>query len=236
MGSARRRRNPRGSWLILATGVALILAGLLMIPQLRKQQRASDIVVPEVKAYYQELADGNALGSPDAPITVIEFSDFQCPHCQRWFQETEPAFVEEFVKTGKARFIYRTMGDFLGPESLAASMALYCAEEQGAFWPYHNILFANPPQRPNSGAYRVERLVAMAEALDLDVQAFETCLSEERYRDKAMQDQQDGMRFGVRGTPAFVFQTQDGRSFLLEGAHPIDSFRQAVNQLLSTSE
>ncbi len=234
MTPARRQGSRPMLWISVAVGLALILTGLLMFPQLRKQQ--SDLVLPELKPYYQELADGNALGSPDAPLTVMEFSDFQCPHCQRWFRETEAAFIEEFVIPGKVRFVYRTMGDFLGPESLNAGMALYCAEEQGAFWPYHAILFLNPPARPNSGAYAPERLVSMAEALGLDVQAFEACLKEERYRDRAMQDQQDGVRFGVRGTPAFVFQTQDGRSFLLEGAHPITSFRQAVAQLLSSSE
>ncbi len=234
MASARRQGSRPILWISVAVGVALILTGLLMFPQLRKQK--ADLVLPEMKPYYEELADGNALGKPNAPLTVMEFSDFQCPHCQNWFRETEAQFIEEFVVPGKVRFVYRTMGDFLGPESLAAGMALYCAEEQGAFWPYHNILFLNPPVRPNSGAYSVERLVSMAEALGLDTQAFAACLEEGRYRDRAMQDKEEGIRLGVRGTPAFVFQTADGQTFLLEGAHPIASFRQAVSQLLSPSE
>ena len=226
----------RGLWILTGLGIALILAGLLVLPQLRKQQTQSEFVIPPKKPYYR-LADGNALGKPDAPLTVTEFSDVQCPHCQRWARTVEAQFIQEFVIPGKIRFVYRSMGDFLGQESLWAAEAMYCAEEQGAFWPYHDILFANPPQQANSGAYSKERLVAMAQALaqaqnlDLDVEAFRQCLEEGRYEERARQDQVDGLRFGVRGTPSFVFQTQDGRFFLLEGAQPVEAFRYALRQL-----
>lgn len=238
-------RSQRGLWILSGIGLALILAGLLILPQLRKQaspatseaglQKKGDFLVPEPKSYYN-LADGNALGKPDAPLTVTEFSDFQCPHCQNWARDVEPLFIAEFVETGKVRFVYRSMGDFLGPESLLAAEALYCADDQGAFWPYHDILFANPSRRPNIGDYSKKRLVGMAEALGLDTLAFQQCLDEHRYRDRAMQDQKDGLRFGVRGTPAFLFQTQDGRYYLMEGEMPIEAFRNAIQQLLGTSQ
>ncbi len=224
----RRRSAPHTKWLPMAIGVALILAGLLILPQLN---RGSDVVVPEPKDYWN-LAQGNSLGREDAPLTIMEFSDFQCPHCQTWFRDVEPQFIQEFVVPGKVRFVYRTMGDFLGPESLLASMALYCAEEQGAFWPYHDALFLNAPLRPNTGAYSRQRLLTLADALDLDVDAFATCLREERYLERAMQDKREGFQYGVEGTPSFVLLTSHGEAYLLVGARPIEDFRQALAQLL----
>lgn len=227
MPKSQKRQHQH--WLILAVGAALVLTGLLLLPQ---WHQGSDVVLPEPKPYW-DLAQGNSLGVPDAPLTVIEFSDFQCVHCQRWFQEVEPQFLEEFVVPGTVRFVYRTMGDFLGPESLQASMALYCAEEQGAFWPYHDALFLNAPLRPNTGTYRTDRLVELARALNLDAQAFSTCLETQRYRDRALQDKQEGFQYGVEGTPSFVLMTQHGDAYLLVGAQPLANFRQAIAQLLS---
>ncbi len=235
----RGSSNRTTLWLFVGMGIALILAGIFAVPLLRKQkaQQAAEqgeFRLPGKKDYYA-LAQDNALGDPNAPITVMEFSDVQCPHCQEWARETEPAFIEQFVKTGKVRFIYRSMGDFLGPDSLMAAEGMYCAGEQNAFWPLHDTVFLNPPPRPNSGWYSEERLTAMARALGLDAEAFATCMKEHRYRERALKDKEEGLRFGVRGTPAFVFQTADGRMYLLEGAHPISSFQSAVQQLLQGS-
>ncbi len=239
MTPRKRTSDSTMLWLFVGMGIALILAGVFMLPLLRQQKQQEqaeqgEFQLPGEKDYYA-LADGNALGDPNAPITIMEFSDVQCPHCQRWAREVESAFIEQFVKTGKVRFVYRSMGDFLGPESLLAAEGMYCAEEQGAFWPFHDTVFLNLPPRPNSGWYSEERLTAMARALGLDAEAFATCMKERRYRERALQDKEEGLRFGVRGTPAFVFQTQDGQLFLLEGAHPISSFQSAVQQLLQGS-
>lgn len=97
-----------------------------------------------------------SLGRSDAPITIIEFADFQCPFCERFYKDAESGIIENYVKSGKVKFVFRNYA-FLGPESNIAAEGSYCASEQGKFWEYHNFLFDN--QGPeNSGTFSKESL------------------------------------------------------------------------------
>ncbi|MCL5019399.1 MAG: thioredoxin domain-containing protein [Patescibacteria group bacterium] len=97
-----------------------------------------------------------ALGKPDAPVTIIEFADYQCPFCERYYTDAEKNIMEDYVKTGKVKFIFRNYA-FLGPESILAAEGGYCAAEQGKFWEYHNFLYEH--QGPeNSGTFSKENL------------------------------------------------------------------------------
>ena len=96
------------------------------------------------------------MGKSDAPVTVIEFADFQCPFCERFYKDAEKGIIENYVKSGKVKFVFRNYA-FLGPESNIAAEGAYCANEQGKFWEYHNFLFDN--QGPeNSGTFSKENL------------------------------------------------------------------------------
>ena len=107
------------------------------------------------------------LGDPSAPITIVEFGDYQCEQCYAWFHETKPALVRDYIDTGKANLVFVDLA-FLGRDSIPASMATYCAEDQGMYWEYHDLLY-NFQEQVDNGWANSERLKAFAFSLDLDM-------------------------------------------------------------------
>jgi protein-disulfide isomerase len=150
-----------------------------------------------------ELADGFALGSPDAPVTVEVWEDFQCPFCQRFTFEIEPALVEQYVETGEVRLVFRNLA-FLGDESHWAAVAASLAADQNMFWPFHDYLFANL-RGENVGSYDLERLQEIGEAVGLDMDAFRDGLRLENARERFATIQAEARRdagaLGINATP-----------------------------------
>ncbi len=232
--TAQGSRRQRLITLMSIAGVVLVLMAFIILAQSGQNrptptaQKAS-IVIPPPREHPH--ADDNRMGDPNAPVTVVEYSDFQCPYCRLFAQQIEPQLIQNEIAQGKARFIYRTMGDFIGQESLDAAEAAYCAGEQNRFWDYHDILFANW-QGENVGSFAPDRLMAFAEFLQLDMAHFRHCFDTHKYRDRAMQDKQDGLAAGVRGTPSFLIIAPDGSSRLMEGAYPYEEFQKAIEDAL----
>ncbi len=232
---AQEAKRQRLVTLIVIAGIVLVVFAGVILAQNRQQSAtttptvSTEVVVPPPREHPNP--EDNALGDPDAPVTIIEYSDFQCPYCLRFAQQIEPDLIANEVATGRVRFIYRSMGDFIGPESLAAAEAAYCAGEQNRFWDYHDILFANW-QGENVGSFSQKRLLQFAEALGLDMNAFRSCLDDHKYRARALKDKQDGIAAGVRGTPSFVIIAPDGSQQLIEGALPYTEFRKAIEEAL----
>lgn len=181
------------------------------------------------------MANDNAMGDPNAPIKIEEFSDFQCPYCARFHEETEWQIANSYVTDGTVYFVYRSFGDFIGAESQAAAEAAYCAGDQNKYWEYHDILFANQTGE-NVGAYTDRRLQAFAEALSLDMNAFNSCFSSGKYADRVAQDRVDGTAAGVTGTPAFLITyTVNGeqKSRFIAGAYPFSEFQTQIEGALT---
>jgi protein-disulfide isomerase len=157
------------------------------------------------------LADGKALGSPGAPVTVEIWADFQCPFCGRLAREVEPRLVTDFVEKGIVRLVAHDFA-FLGSshtpdESLAAATAARCAALQGHYWEYANFLFWNQDGE-NKGAFREERLLAMADAVGLDRASFESCLKDASVRRGVQQETVDGAAQGITSTPTVFVNGQ----------------------------
>ena len=231
---AARQRRERIITMIVIAGVILLLGGLLFLASQSQEQASptpagANLVPPAPHPHPSE--DANALGDPNAPVTIIEYSDFQCPFCGRFALQTEPLLIRDYVETGKVRLIYRTFGDWIGPESLRAAEAAYCAGDQGKFWAFHDALFANQ-HGENQGAFTRERIEAMAKMLGLDMDAFRKCMDEHKYQKQAMQDLQDGQAAGVKGTPSFIIIAPDGSQQFIEGAQPYERFREAIEEAL----
>jgi protein-disulfide isomerase len=163
-------------------------------------------------------ADGPAQGPPNAPIEMIEFSDFQCPYCQR----AHPT-VKQVLDTygSRVRLVYRNYPLPNHPNARPAAEAAQCANEQGKFWPYHDRLFANPTKLSDAD------LKQGAAELGLDAGRFNACVDSHKYKAVVDADIKDGDAAGVSGTPAFFI---NGRS--LTGAQPFEAFKRIIDEEL----
>ncbi|MBZ0294699.1 MAG: thioredoxin domain-containing protein [Anaerolineae bacterium] len=160
-------------------------------------------------------------GPEDAPVVIVEFSDFNCTYCNRFANETLNPLLTNYE--GKVRFTYRDY-PILAESSLTAALAGHCAAEQGNFWDYHTMLFEN------RGEFAREQLIGYAESIGLDADSFTTCLDEERYLDTVVADYRDGEGLGIRGTPAFFI---NGRP--ISGAQPYEVFAGIIDEELAAA-
>jgi len=153
-----------------------------------------------------DQADGHALGASDAPVTVEVWADFQCPYCALFTTLVEPRIVDTYVESGRVRLVFRDLA-FLGEESRWATVAARLAEEQGAFWPFHDYLFANQ-QGENKGSFSIERLREIAGRVGLDRATFDAGLeleaARELFAEIRAEFETDAARLGIRSTPTVV--------------------------------
>ncbi len=169
------------------------------------------------------------LGDPSAPITIVEFGDYQCEQCYAWFHETKPAIVQDYIDTGKVNLVFVDLA-FLGKDSIPASMATYCAEDQRMYWEYHDLLY-NSQESVDGGWANSERLKAFASSLDLDMELFESCLDNEKYSKRVQYNIQQAKDNGVRGTPGFFIVGPDGQQ-KIGGAQPFSVFKQILDSMI----
>jgi len=196
-------------WVLVAAAAGFLAAYLLLQP-------------PKPAAGGAALLDEPAQGAADAPVTIIEFADFKCGFCLRHFTQTLPILREEYIATGKVRYIFRNF-PILGVQSRWAALAAECAHEQGRFWEYHDQLFALTQQGQE---FLRSRLKSIAAELGLDSAQFDSCLDSSKYLAEVQEDIMAGQ--GVTGTPAFLINGE-----LLIGAQPIDVFRQRIEEALA---
>lgn len=218
---------PRGGKNAYIVPGAIIIAGVLIAGAVLYTDKApAPARDPEVAAVaptqelsqdiVQDLADDDPfLGDPSAPVAVVEFGDFQCPFCGKFFREAEHDIIEMYVKTGKVKFVFR---DFpltsIHEEAQKSAEASVCAHEQGQFWRYHDLMFER------QGDLSLKNYKAWAREIGLKAAQFDQCLDSGKYAAEIQKDLSDGMQAGVSGTPAtFV----NGR--LVEGAVPFEDYR-----------
>lgn len=142
-------------------------------------------------------------GQATAPLTMVEWADFQCPFCRSFATDIEPRLMEDLVADGKVRFVFRHMA-FLGEESRRAAQASECAGDQGKFWEYHDKLFANW-NGENRGAFADDNLRRFAGELRLDQIQFDACFNSGKYVKRVDDDRQAARDLGVNSTPTFFF-------------------------------
>jgi protein-disulfide isomerase len=221
-----------GCLLALCTAAAM-LAGIFHFTHLCGNQVVSpisDIVSVETNA--RPHVDGNSMGDPNAPIQMVEYGDYQCPFCERFYTEPEPLLVEYFIEPGDVHFTYRSAGN---TESQDAALAAYCAADENKFSEMHDALFANNRDVENQGAFSSRRLLAIAERIGLDRTTFQDCYDGGKYADQVQQDFDDAMESGIQGTPFFVLTHQvnsETQTEYIGGAQPFDAFQQTIETIL----
>jgi len=162
------------------------------------------------------------LGDANAPITIVEFGDYQCFYCNKFFHETEDQIYENYIKTGKAKLIFKDF-TIIGPDSIVAAHAAHCADEQGKFWEYHDTLYNNW-NGENNGWAAAENQNKFAQGLGLDMTAFSECMSSEKYTQKIQASTNDAQTLGLSGTPGFFIIGPNNNVVRVPGAQPFDVF------------
>lgn len=174
--------------------------------------------------------DDRVRGDQQAPVTLLEYSDFTCGFCEKFFQETWPLLNSEYIQTGKLRLIYRDFPRAVSGPSVDTAMAARCAGEQGQYWSMHDRLFSS------SRKFSSDQLQQQAEDLRLNVRQFSECVQEERYIESIYRDRMEGGSIGVRGTPHFILylthNPEAGPLLVIPGALPFDTFQEHIEKLL----
>lgn len=170
------------------------------------------------------------LGSLDAPITIIEFGDYQCPQCNKWYHNVKPDIEEKYIQTGKANLIFVDLA-FFGPDSAKAAQATYCADEQGRYWEYHNMLYSNQ-KGINDGWANIENLKKFASGLNLDIESFNNCLDSGKYQKRVDNNVEVAKKNGASGTPTFIIVSSSGNQERIEGAQPFSVFKQTLDSMI----
>ena len=183
------------------------------------------------------LDDDPVKGNPDATVTIVEFSDFQCPFCKRFHETTLPLIQKNYIDTGKVKFVYR---DFpiqsLHPNgAVPAALASECADEQGMFWEYHDKLFQNQKNWERLGTEDVvNELKAYAEEFGLNTNQFNECLNSGKYLDEVQKDYQEGSSYGITGTPGFFIGNEENGYIKVTGAQPYSVFQNVLDPMLES--
>lgn len=180
---------------------------------------------PSAGTPVQVSIEGAAVeGSPNAKVTILEFSDFECPFCSKFYLQTLPQIREQYVKTGKVKFAYMHFPLGMHAYAQKAAEAAECAGEQGKFWPMHDWMYENPDK------LAVPSLKAEAASLGLDTAKFDSCLDSGKYEAKVKSHVQAGQEYGIRGTPSFFI---NGR--MIVGAQPFSVFQAVVEEELANN-
>ena len=172
-------------------------------------------------------------GDPKAPVTIVEFSDYQCPYCRKFHNEVLPKIQEEYISKGKVRYIFRDFPLSFHKLAIPAAVAANCAGEQGKYWEMNDFLFANP------GKLDPAKIIPEAEGLGLDKAKFEACVNDDSKKAEVDADFNAGRKYGVRGTPSlFIGKTGDGtemNAIYLRGLRQFDSLKPIIEKNLSTN-
>ncbi|MFC1465072.1 MAG: DsbA family protein [Candidatus Brachytrichaceae bacterium NZ_4S206] len=212
---------------VVAVGAMLVIMAA-RTPSAARQQADAGMALTDAQPFLPkvEVRAANTQGSADARVTIVEYSDFNCGFCRRFYNETLQRILDEYVKTGKARFSYKHY-PFLAESSAWKAEAAECAAEQGRFWDYHTLLFTQNIAGADEAAVK-QALTTAATDIQLDVETFTNCLNAGDARRRVQTDAEEGQRLGVSGTPSFLI---NGRP--LVGAQPYEAFKAMIEEELA---
>ncbi len=218
-------------------------------------QEQGDVILKELKAIRQELKEikkrglaapakgrkvrpttasvatlGNPiLGDLKAPVTMVEFTDYQCPFCRKFYLAAYKELKKQYIDTGKLRFVLRDLPLGFHQYAKPAAVSAHCAGEQDKFWQMHDALF-------QGGKYNPADILGYAKTIGLENDAFKSCLSSGRYKEGIEQDVKDANKAGITGTPGFVIgRTTDNivKGTFISGTRPFSVFKAEIDKLLS---
>ena len=202
-----------------------IVLGIISVVFLFGIDRDEDFLFSE-----NNLIDNGSpiIGNPNAPITVLEWGDYQCTFCFRFHESSLNILLAEYIDTGKVKLVFKDF-PLNGPDSILAAEASYCAEDQGRYWAYHDELYTNWAGE-RTGWINYASLNKFAKSIDLELDEFSSCLNDHKYRQKVLELEKFGRAIGIDATPSFLI-FNDEKIIKIRGNQPIDAFRQAIDDL-----
>ena len=218
--------------------VACIFCGVLMVNMINSEttpvlaetpQKQTEITKIQSLSVFTDNASP-ILGNPNAPITMVEFGDYQCTFCSKFFHETENSIITNYIKTGKVKILFKDY-IILGQDSINAANAAHCANDQKLFWEYHSMLYNNWAGE-NTGWADLAHLHEFANTLGLDMDVFSTCMSDLKWNELVNLSSKDGQKLGVSGTPTFFVIDQNNDVIKIVGAQHYDVFKQIFDSAL----
>ena len=178
------------------------------------------------------LSNGSPiLGESSAPITIVEFGDYQCEGCYHWFHNTRAEIIDNYVETGKAKLVFLDL-PFLGRDSPKAAHASYCAEDQGKYWEYHTMLYTFQDGPPDSGWADRNRLNSFAFSLDMNIDEFNECMDSSKYKKRVKANYNEAVKNNADSTPTFIIISEDGKKEQFSGAQPYSVFAASIESML----
>ncbi len=186
---------------------------------------------PQVPAIPPTVDDDPTLGEESAPVTVVEFTDYQCPFCGRHYTNTYGQLKKDYIDTGKVKYVVRDFPLSFHPHAQKTAEATECADDQGKFWEMHDKIFETQAAWSNSTDI-IPTLKQYAADLKLNTSTFNTCLDNGTHKDEVQKDMADGSASGVNGTPGFWVLGPDGKTQQISGAVPFSNFQQAIDSML----
>lgn len=198
--------------------IGLVVVYYLQNPSENKQEKITTQTL---------MQNGSPLiGYSGAKITILEWGDYQCTYCYKFHQSSKDIIIEEYVNTGKANFVFRDF-PLNGPNSVLAAEATYCADDQGKYWEYHDETYKNW-EGENTGWVNRNSLEKFAKTVNLDVNQFNKCLDDKKYKQKVLDNEDFGINIGIKATPSFLIFSNE-KIVKIEGNQPLSVFRQVLD-------
>lgn len=232
MGKHSRKIKPKGNpktkFVLIGIICAIVGVGivaLLMNPDSIKADNPNS-----VKLSLDTRNGSPVLGDSMAPVTIVEFGDYQCPFCKRWNEFTKPAIEKNLIATGIASLIYVDY-PIIGPDSLKIHAGSYCAADQGLYWKYHDYMYANQGHE-NDGWASSNNLKLLVTGIDgMDSTLFNECLDSGKYEQRVNDNKKIASSAGARSTPSFIIIAPDGTAETVIGAQPYGTFQTIIDSM-----
>ena len=239
---SRRKTNLTVHWPSLGIGagiaIACIFCGVLLVNMINTESTEilDEIIIneftttkkPTIASFYNNASP--ILGDTNAPLTLIEFGDYQCTYCKKFFHETEESILINYIQTGKVKMLFK---DFIivDEDSVNAASAAHCANDQKMFWQYHSTLYNNWDGE-GTGWASSDQLHKFASTLGLDMNEFTECMSQSKWKDLVHSSHDDGRTLGVDATPTFFIIDENNEVLKITGAQRYNVFQEVFDSLL----
>ena len=232
MGKKSRKERPpsdsKTKFIIIGIVAAVIVAAIAVMSMDPESIKADK---PKSTKLSLDTRSGSpVLGDPSAPVTIIEFGDYQCPFCKRWNENTKPAIEEKIIETGRANLIYVDLA-IIGPDSVKIHAGSYCAADQGLYWEYHDFAYASQGHENDGWANSENVKLLASEITGIDTDVFNDCLDSKKYEQRVNDNKKIATDAGARSTPSFIIVAPDGTGETIIGAQPYDAFESVINEM-----